>query len=220
MSDFDASAHYFVFKDTVTSLITEENQFTIIPACPDWTLRDILGHFVGEFEDLRDGNTAELGQSQWTAAQVARHASSDLAAVKQTWDELIAAAGERAREYGAFVLPDIVTHEFDVRGALGNTDNRDTPALIAAAQFFCPIVGRGFAAANVPALRLNFGDKSLVLGEGEPAGELRISPFETNRVVTGRRSLAQIRALDWSTDPSPWIEHISFMPPRSTDLVE
>lgn len=220
MSDFDASAHYLVFKDAVTSLITEENQLTSIPACPDWTLRDILGHFVGTFEDVRDGNTAELGQPQWTAAQVARHADADLDTIKRTWNALIAVDADRTAAIGAAVLPDIVVHEFDVRGAVGNRENRDSPAILAAGTIFSQIVNRAMIAANVPALRVIMGDDELVLGEGDPVAELCTTPFEVSRVFTGRRSLAQIRALDWSTDPSPWEQHISFFPPRSTDLVE
>lgn len=211
---------YLQSKDTVTSLITEENQYTMIPACPEWTLRDLLGHQAGEIEDGLSGNTAELGQPQWTAAQVERHKHLDLDAVKAKWTEGLESAGDAVPEVTGGAINDLVHHEFDVRGALGDTSNRDGELVNTMFPSFVGFVGESFKANNVPALKVIAGEHEVTIGEGEPQGELRLSPFEFLRTVTGRRSLAQIRAMDWSTDPAPWLDHIALMPPRETDLVE
>ena len=220
MSDFDATADYREFKITVTTLITEHNQSTMVPACPEWTLRDVLGHLVGQFEDIRDGNVAELGQPRWTAAQVARHQSADLATILRTWDDVLDDAGDRAASVASAALPDIAIHEFDVRGAVDDMGNRESPALVAAIAFFVPILSRRFTTERIPALRLLAADNAWVIGDGSPTGSVRSSPFEASRMLTGRRSVGQIRALEWDGDPSPWIGHMSLFPIRATDLVE
>lgn len=55
-----------------------------------------------------------------------------------------------------------------------------------------------------------------------PAGSLKIEPFELMRAMTGRRSLAQIKAYDWTADPTPYLPLFGFGPftTRPQDLVE
>lgn len=211
---------YLQMKNDICALVTEDNQHTVVPACPEWTLRDLIGHQVGELEDAHLGNLDDLGQSHWTAAQVARYAHYDLAGVKQAWDDLISDCGESFPEIAAATLPDYSIHMFDVRGAVGNTDGRESELVHTGFERFTGFVDGAFRAANVPALRIITGDTNVVLGDGDAQGELETTPFEFTRFVTGRRSLAQMRAMDWSTDPTPWLDHISFMAPRETDLIE
>lgn len=55
-----------------------------------------------------------------------------------------------------------------------------------------------------------------------PAGSLKIEPFELMRAMTGRRSIAQIKAYDWTVDPTPYLPLFGFGPftIRAADLVE
>lgn len=211
---------YLQSKDVVTSLVTEENQYTRIPACPEWTLRDLLGHQAGEIEDGLSGNMDDMGQPHWTAAQVERHKNLDLDAVKSKWTEGIESAGDAAPEMTGGAINDLIHHEFDVRGAVGNTGNRNGELVKTMFPAFAGFLDESFQANNLPALKVVTGDREATIGKGDAQGELRLSAFEFLRMVTGRRSVTQIKAMDWSVDPSPWIEHISLMPPRETALVE
>lgn len=211
---------YLQSKDTVTSLVTEENQHTMVPACPEWTLRDLLGHQAGEIEDGLNGNMDDLGAPHWTAAQVARHRHLDLDGVKAKWTAGLDAAGDAAAEMTGGAIADLVVHEFDVRGALGNTENRGGEIIAVSVPMYTGFLDGAFRANNIPALKLVTDVGETVIGEGEPAGELHTTGFELLRVATGRRSLDQIRALDWSVDPAPWLGAITLMPPRETALVE
>lgn len=220
MTERAPSDIYLGMKDTINSLITEENQDVMVPACPEWSLRDLIGHLVGSLEDIHNDNLEGFASPGWTNAQVQRYADHDLAGVKRAWDELIVQMGEGFAAAAEAVLPDIAVHEQDVRGALGNTDGRDSPGLRAAEAFLMQHVCNSFRAKDVPPLRITYDDASYVIGGDEPQGELRTSCFEMSRVATGRRSATQIRSLDWSVDPAPWLEHISLFPPRETDLIE
>ena len=211
---------YLQSKDVVTSLITEENQHTTIPACPKWTLRDLLGHQAGEIEDGLNGNMDDLGADHWTAAQVDRHRHLDLESVKAKWTDGIEAAGDSAPEMTGGAIADLVIHEFDVRGALGNTENRDGEIVASSFPMYADFLNGAFKANNTPALKVITDVGEAVIGEGEPAGELHTTGFEFLRMLTGRRSMDQITAMDWSVDPAPWLDSITLMPPRQTDLVE
>lgn len=207
-------------KEAMTSLITEENQDAIVPACPLWTMKDLLAHQVGSFHDVRTGNVDNFGTPQWTGAQVERFRDSSVEEIKRAWDEELTAAGEGLTELAANALPDTVTHEFDVRGALGNGENRDHPALPALFAFVTGILDANFRERGLPALRVVADDQVAVLGEGEAAGELHVGLWEASRAFLGRRSRAQLESLNWSVSPEPWLDHISVFPPRDTDLVE
>jgi len=47
---------------------------------------------------------------------------------------------------------------------------------------------------------------------GDPVGTVKLSDFELMRALTGRRSVAQIAAYDWSVDPEPYLAAFQFGP--------
>jgi hypothetical protein len=58
--------------------------------------------------------------------------------------------------------------------------------------------------------------------EAEPIGAVVTETFELFRAITGRRSAGQIRSLDWSLDPTPFLPLFGYGPfiVRNTDLQE
>jgi hypothetical protein len=48
--------------------------------------------------------------------------------------------------------------------------------------------------------------------DATPAGSLQATPFELMRALSGRRSVEQIRAYDWSVDPAPYLPAFAFGP--------
>jgi hypothetical protein len=62
--------------------------------------------------------------------------------------------------------------------------------------------------------------RRLDLGAGTPAASLRASDFELLRAVMGRRSRAQLLALDWDADAEPYVDHLHIFGPAATDVVE
>ena len=49
---------------------------------------------------------------------------------------------------------------------------------------------------------------------------LRTTRFEALRWRTGRRSRAQLAAMDWSGDPTPVLDHLYLFGPADADIVE
>ena len=211
---------YLESKRAVTSLVDVTNQHLEVPACPDWRIRDVLAHLVGQLEDIVAGNTAGGGTDAWTAAQVERFASCSLADMSAAWDNAIVDAGDQAGDILRMIVPDLIVHEFDIRGALGNRDNRDHPGVLETAKNFIEFQQETFASSGLPAVLFNMNGHQVTMGEGLPGIELKAPAFEVTRMIFGRRSRNQILALDWSRDPARWLDHILLVPPRETDLVE
>ena len=42
-----------------------------VPACPDWTIKNLVAHVTGIVVDMLAGNVAEAGQPDWTKRQIA-----------------------------------------------------------------------------------------------------------------------------------------------------
>ena len=217
---FTTERYYRESHQAICDLITPENEHLPVPACPGWTLHDLLAHVTGVLQDFIAGNTEGAPGPDWTAAQVERFRDTRIEAIASAWRASLDQAGPIFRRMGNQFLPDIVTHEFDVRGAIGNTDERSSDRLAVAVNVMTSWGDAHYKSAGIPALALQTDRKYATLGGDVPQATVATNVFEALRVLTGRRSSAQIRALDWSTDPSPWLDHMSTLGRRDTDLVE
>ena len=73
---------------------------------------------------------------------------------------------------------------------------------------------------GVPPLRLRYGEKERMVGEGAPGATLSGDRFEIFRALAGRRSAAQMLAMDWEGDPTPYVELVPAYGPPDEPLVE
>jgi uncharacterized protein (TIGR03083 family) len=178
-----------------------------VPACPEWTVRDLLAHLVGIA-------TIVIGRlSGWPPA--GRRPSTDLdpGGLLDEWDRL----GERVEQLvaeqggGDVMLMDAFTHELDLRATMGIPFPTCHPAFEPAFA----VVRRGFAGAvesgGLPGLLLRTGDDEWAVG-GEPSATVTAPGYDLYRSLTGRRTHGQIAALGWSSPPDPWRPAFSWGP--------
>ena len=223
---------------------------TPVPACPGWTVRDVLAHVVSIPEDAAAGRLTGLPTDDFTAEQLARLAGVPVAQLLDRWS---ASAPEFERGIAAFeVWPaviDLASHEQDIRGALGEPGARDCPAIRASMKRLmssieppAPIMiitedgeyrpgavereqggerddGGGDLEARGGERWPGGGD--LEAGGTEPPLTLSTSRFEAFRWRMGRRSLAQLAAMDWSAQPSPAVlGSLTIFGPAAADVHE
>ncbi|MBO0771975.1 MAG: maleylpyruvate isomerase family mycothiol-dependent enzyme [Actinobacteria bacterium] len=191
-----------------------------VPACPAWSVRDVLAHLAATAEDVQAGRMTGIPTDEETAAQVARFAGRDLPGILAAW-AAAAPAFEQAIA-GFRVWPgviDLASHEQDIRGALGRPGARDNEAVWHAA-------GRLLAGLRPPVpVRVVVEDAEFLAGPADgtgaaPALQLTTSRFEAFRWRMGRRSRAQLAALDWSGDPAAVLDHLVVFGPAAADVVE
>jgi uncharacterized protein (TIGR03083 family) len=174
-----------------------------LPTCPDWTVRDVVGHMTGLMADVRAQNLAGLGTTEWTQAQVAAFAGQGLEAVLEAWAEL---AEPAEREFsrivgapGVRLISDAFTHEHDIRGAVRRPGGRESAAMAVALRVQLEALTTRLSDAGLPGLRLRCADGGVfAVGPGEPAGVVDFpTTWDMLRTVCARRSRAQLLACSW-----------------------
>lgn len=191
---------------------------TPLPACPGWTVTEVMYHLLAVVEDVMAGKLTRPPTDAETAVQVDRHRGTPVAAVAETWAELAPPFEELVG--GATVWPavlDVASHEQDIRGALGRPGARDTEVVRVGAEALL-----SWMQPSVP-LRVVCEDFETAVGpEDAPGAELavRTTRYETFRWRLGRRSRSQVEGFDWSGDPANVIDQLFVFGPSATDIVE
>jgi len=179
-----------------------------VPACPEWTVTDLLGHLalIAERVLERHGGVVPAPAGPLgVPALLDRwdHVGAQL-------DRLLADAGGRS---GEVMVMDAYTHELDLRAALGVAPPVEHSA---AAPSFAVLV-RGLSgsitARGLPALRLRSAAGEVwTAGDGRPAATVTAPAHDLYRALAGRRSLGQLAALEWSAAPGRWLPAFSWGP--------
>jgi uncharacterized protein (TIGR03083 family) len=188
------------------------------PACPAWTVRDIVAHLTAIPEDAASGRLKGIPTDEFTAGQVARLGGLPVAEVLARWAAAAAdfEAAIAAHEVWPAVI-DVASHEQDIRGALGKPGARDCAAVRACTPLLLNWL-------EVPSpVRIRTEDGEYLAGSGTAEiGELTLttSRFEAFRWRMGRRSRSQIAALAWSADPAPVLDHLAVFGPADRDVIE
>ena len=178
---------YAEAKDAFCDAIERSNPDAAVPACPEWTVHELLAHQLHQLKGARDGtfpladalvrvsarapvdrSAAATRQDAWIAAGVQKWSRMPVPELVEAWDSL--AEDSPAATLDA-LAPDVVVHLFDLLGAIGDRADRTHPMVTAALQFWA--------------------DQA-----GVPVPEDRSSHFELLRAITGRRSREQAPDLD------------------------
>lgn len=224
----DLGAAYRDTRLRITALVTAPgvDLSTRVPATPDWTVKDVVAHLTGVCADILAGNLEGLTTEPWTAAQVAARRETALDELLDEWARSSAEIEPivvmfPGRSGPQFVM-DAATHEHDLRGALSKPGERDSAATAIGVEFAIGSWVRGVKRAGLPLLAVEAGSRRWVTGEGDAHTTLSGEPFELMRAATGRRSLEQIKALDWDADPEPYLATFAWGPfrPAAADIVE
>ena len=202
--------------------VSREEDRRPVPGTPLWTVHELCAHLVGVTCDAVDGNTEGIGTPPWTARQVEERRDWTLDELLNEWDER-APAAERMLETGVpWLAIDAVTHEHDVRGALGRAGTDDLPAIESiVAQLVERAVGQRVERAGLPGVRLVGGASSWVAGTSEVGATVHATSMEFFRSLTGRRSGRQVSGYRWIGEPEPYLAFWSvFGPLPEADVAE
>ena len=236
----DAATAYRLICERVDALVRGRDGIAelAVPACPGWTIRQVVAHLAGVAQDVVALNLEKKGTGPWADAQVARLAGHSIDELLDQWGRSLDSVSANlafASDAGACQLVfDTLTHEHDIRGALTEPGSRAGDLAFEAALGFVTTMGDRFIRqAGLTALRLSTPTiESVQLGDPHTArGQvaLSISDFEALRAFGGRRSVGQLLALPWDGDPTnlmpaftdvlPAFTHDGLRPPTD-DLIE
>jgi len=185
----------------------------VVPACPDWTARQVVAHLAGLAQDWVQGNVANYGSAPWTTSQVERFDGQPLEDVIETWVTNAAKVGDldpspMGGTPAMWAFGDAVVHEVDLRSVLdpGSVIPADAMALglkAAVARWRAEL-----RTAEVPPLDIVATDmRTWRVGMADNAtNTVTTTGHELFRFLFGRRSRDQVEAWDWSCDPSIYLD--------------
>ena len=221
------------FLATIVRAEAEGRLDTIVPATPDWSVRDALAHVTGLTADLNAARfpaADDPGGNRFTARQVETRRGRPVAEVAAEWRREAPAFADGLRlfgyETGSHFVADLHAHHQDVRGALGRERDDDPVTVAVSLDHYLGFVEEVVAGAGWGTLEITAGATSRLLGgSGSHHATLDADRFELLRGLSARRSLAQIRALRWSGDvdsllallAEAFVGNYEF---RQTDLLE
>ena len=180
---------YIALRARVIDLLRstpESSGNIVVPCTPEWTVRQLTAHLVGVPEDVLAGRMEGVTTEAWTQAQVERYghlALLDLADLFEASAPKIDAIIHNFPQpiISQFVM-DAVTHEQDMRSALGVPGGRDSKAIEVGVGFFLNLFE-----ANDPPLSAALEDTS-------------VSRWDVLRSLTGRRTIEQMNSLGLDGD--------------------
>src|SRR5215207_8927531 len=111
-------AGYDAARQRITELVTEDNATAAVPACPGWTVQDMVAHLAGGLTDVVNGRMDLAGQPEWGERQVAERRGTPLADLTAEWAAIVPAAKDALdAKMGPILQAEIVSHEHDIRAA-------------------------------------------------------------------------------------------------------
>ncbi|HEY0500986.1 MAG TPA: maleylpyruvate isomerase family mycothiol-dependent enzyme [Kutzneria sp.] len=182
----------------------------VVPATPDWTVRDLLAHLVGIARSV-------LGRLSGTPlADAFPGATADLAELLAEWNRvgplveplLATPTGHDLRP----MLMDAYTHELDIRLALGAAWPTDHPAFDGALDLLVAGFSRAVRERGLPSVRIELDGRRWQAGDGTPTTTVSGHRLDVYRSFAGRRTPKQIAGLAWSADPRPWLPAFEWGP--------
>ncbi|MBM3729748.1 MAG: hypothetical protein FJW44_02855 [Actinobacteria bacterium] len=184
LPDVDVVAAYIELRDRFVSLlrtVPEDLGNRIVPHCPAWTVCELASHVVGVPEDIIAGRMDGVASDAWTRAQVERHRGKTLCDLADLMEGLSTQFDPMIQYFPAMarsqMVLDAMSHEHDLRHAVGRPGARDSQAVAVGVSFLREWLSK----SPVPDVESLF-----MFG---------VQDFDLIRAITGRRSRAQVASL-------------------------
>jgi len=215
----DVARIYQDSRERVAALVAhldDSELNTAVAACPGWSVLAVVAHLAAVAEDIGQDRLTGPPTDEETAAQAARFDGADVGKVLAAWSEAAEQLSRLAETAGLEPpVGDVASREHDIRAAIDRPGMRDSEAVRYSAD-------RLLRSLRTPVpLRVAVEDAEYRSGpDGGSDLLLRTTRFEALRWRTGRRSRAQLAAMDWSDDPEPVLDHLCMFGPARSDLIE
>ena len=211
----DIARHYANAHKRVVELarsLSDEQLATPVPATPGWTVHDVIAHLAALPTDALAGRLSGIPTDEFTSEQIDARKSATVDQLVEEWRSNVDQMLELAQ--AGLVSPnlavDAVTHEQDIRGAIGADRVGDTEAVRFSLNLYAFGVSRRLREAQLPLRVVALdSDFDLVAGEGDPEATVRAEEFELFRAFSGRRGRHAILAMQWDGDAGPFLSYLN-----------
>ena len=191
-----------------------------VPSTPDWSARDLLAHMVGVGSDALTGDVPDDLNPEWTQGHIEQRSDSSVEELLTEWEGKAEAIEDVVRTQDTGPLGDVIIHEQDLRGALGQPGARDTLGLDLVRHDMLEMLDDAVEESLAPlSLRSTDSDWSWTsTGSGAPGAVVEAPLYDLTRAVISRRTEGQLR--QWTTTGDvtaylPAFAHLGDLPPEA-----
>ena len=216
-----AGAAYAGVRQRINELVdgVSDRVGDTVPACPQWRVCDLVAHVAGVCDDVLGGRIEGAGSDPWTSAQVEARRGRSVAEVLAAWNEQAPQLEGVLDSFGPAghqMVMDVVSHEHDLRGALGVPGTRDSDAVVMGTDWLMRAYQGASAAAGHGRVRITALDTGAVWdeGEGDVVATVAAPSFELLRAFSGRRTEDEVHAYTWHGDVDAALPSLAFGPFR------
>lgn len=193
-----------------------------VAATPGWSVLDVVAHVTGIAADLNAGRLASEDPDAWTAAQVTSRHGRSLMDIAEEWGAEAPTFEDGLRlfgyEVGSHFVGDLVQHACDIRHTLGISRLHDAEAILVALDFYLDSFSRTLVDHEAGAVDVDAEGERYRAGSDPVVATVRAPRYELLRALGGRRSAAQLSALDWDGDVDRVLPLVSRYPLPAADL--
>jgi uncharacterized protein (TIGR03083 family) len=168
-----------------------------IPACPAWNARGIVSHVVGTAAWITSGEPLADDVQGWIDDEVRSRSNRSWRELGNEWDAVLPVLREKlGGQAGGGMVIDAVTHEQDLRAAIGPAVTDHTPGLSALLPSIIEHVRQLEPFGGGPGARLLTPTSDIAIGGPQIGVEAELpDDWELSRLLGCRRSAAQLEAL-------------------------
>jgi hypothetical protein len=165
-----------------------------VPACPDWSVRDLAAHLEGVPATLAAGNFPSGDVGAWLQGIVDERRDVAIDDLVQQWHELDDSIEPMLDGMGALMFTDLAVHEHDLRGALGEPDH-DALEVDAIMACSLPSFAQPLQDAGLGAIVIEHDGRGWRSHDAAAGWTLFVDPWEGVRAINSRRTADELRAL-------------------------
>jgi uncharacterized protein (TIGR03083 family) len=204
----ELSDGYHNTRQRVTELVASLDDAALatrVPACPDWTVHQLVAHMAGIPEALTSGSFPAGDLQAWLDGLVEERQDVPVPELLERWEACAAGTSSVVDGGGSLMFIDVVSHEHDLRGAVGQGGARGTSEVRATVQLLLDLLAPAITEAGLGALVVDSGEVRWASQFARPGCTLRVDPWEAIRVLQSRRTADEVRALPRSGDVEPYL---------------
>ena len=175
-----------------------------VPACPDWTVADLVAHCSGLPAALCSGDVPTGDLQTWLDGLVEARRGRPLSSVIEEWTSIDEGLEGLLSGGAGLLFDDLAVHEHDLRGAIGRPDHDALEVDTVLPRTLAGLAGP-VQAAGLGSIEARCGDRAWRSHDADPGWVLVTTPWEVTRAVNSRRTAAELRALPHEGDVEPYL---------------
>jgi len=202
----ELSAGYHATRGRIADLVTGAGEDVVVPACPAWTVHDLIAHTSGLAEALTSGSYPGPDRQAWIDGIVADRGDVPVDELLARWDACADATSQFVDGGAGQLFADLVIHEHDLRGALRRPGARGVPEVRAVVQLQLDGLAPAIKEANLGALMIDSGPVRWTSHFARGGCTLHLDPWEAMRVLASRRTAEEVLAIPANGDVEPYLK--------------